>query len=212
MDPLWKCQREQDPNARGSLNHLRCVTRFTPYDVTNAVPLLEHKWVSRHTIPTTPSASVNTGFALAWRPSGVVKFSADVARRVARVLRSNFRRSTPPHSGERFPRRCRLTRSADIARINSEGKRERTPWFEARSVPTIFEYARVAVVVPKYNRNSVARNKVKRRLRELVRRELLPTLAPVDVVVRAIPSSYRATFEAMQTSMQDLARRLPTRA
>lgn len=79
-------------------------------------------------------------------------------------------------------------------------------------MPTIFEYARVAVVVPKYNRNSVARNKVKRRLRELVRRELLPTLAPVDVVVRAIPSSYRATFEAMQTSMQDLARRLPTRA
>lgn len=208
MGPLWKCQREEVPNVHTRLNDLRGVTRFTLHYVTNEVPDLEHKWVSRHTILTTPAACGNTGFALGWKQNGVVRCSADAARRVARALRSNFRRSTPAPSGQRFPRQCRLTRGADIARINSEGKRERTPWFEIRHLPTILGHARIAIVVPRFNRTAVARNRVKRRLRELVRRELLPSLTPVDVVVRATPSSYRATFDALQSSMRDLAGRL----
>jgi ribonuclease P protein component len=102
-----------------------------------------------------------------------------------------------------------LSRSADIARIHSEGKRERTPWFEVRALPTMLEHARIAIVVPRFNRSAVARNRVKRRLRELARRELLPALKPVDVVIRATPSSYRATFDTLRASMRDVARRLP---
>jgi len=51
--------------------------------------------------------------------------------------------------------------------------------------------------VPKYSHNSVERNLVKRRLREIVRQDMLPKLAlvpAVDVVVRALPSAYRASF------------------
>ena len=36
MGQLWKCQREQVPNAHARLNDLRCVTRFTLHYVTNA--------------------------------------------------------------------------------------------------------------------------------------------------------------------------------
>jgi ribonuclease P protein component len=209
MGPMWKCQRDQVPNARARLNDLRSVTRFTLHDVTKAVSDLEHKWVSQHTILTTPAVFESTGFERGWKQNGVVRSSVDVARRDARVLRSNFRQSTPAPSGERFPRHCRLTRSADIARINSEGKRERTPWFEVRALPTMLEHARIAIVVPRFNRTAAARNRVKRRLRELARRELLPSLKPVDVVIRATPSSYRATFDTLRTSMRDLAQRLP---
>jgi ribonuclease P protein component len=46
--------------------------------------------------------------------------------------------------------------------------------------------------VPKYSHNSVDRNRVKRRLREIVRLEVLPALPNVDVVVRALPSAYGA--------------------
>jgi ribonuclease P protein component len=75
-------------------------------------------------------------------------------------------------------------------------------------LPTVLSHPRIAVVVPRFNRTAVARNRVKRRLRELVRRELLPGLTPVDAVVRATPSSYRATFDALQAAMRDIARRL----
>ena len=46
--------------------------------------------------------------------------------------------------------------------------------------------------MPKYSHNSVDRNRVKRRLREIVRLDVLPALPNVDVVVRALPSAYDA--------------------
>ncbi len=48
--------------------------------------------------------------------------------------------------------------------------------------------------MPKYSHSSVERNLVKRRLREIVRQDVLPSLRSVDVVVRALPSAYRASF------------------
>lgn len=47
--------------------------------------------------------------------------------------------------------------------------------------------SRVGFVVSKQVGNAVVRNRVKRRLRHLVRE--LPTPAPVDAVVRALPSA-----------------------
>lgn len=64
----------------------------------------------------------------------------------------------------------------------------------------------MAIVVPKYGATAVARNLVKRRLRELVRRELLPTLKPQDMVVRATPLAYRVPFETLQAGVRDVAR------
>jgi len=48
--------------------------------------------------------------------------------------------------------------------------------------------------VPKYSRTSVARNRLKRRLREIVRTELLPYLPAGDLVVRARREAYEASF------------------
>jgi ribonuclease P protein component len=79
-------------------------------------------------------------------------------------------------------------------------------------LPTVLGHPRVAVVVPRFNRTAVARNRVKRRLRELVRRELLPTMAPVDMVIRASASSYRATFDALRSAMLEIARRFASAA
>jgi hypothetical protein len=41
------------------------------------------QWVSLHTDPVINGASELTGFGLGWKQSGVVKFLADGARRVA---------------------------------------------------------------------------------------------------------------------------------
>ncbi len=56
---------------------------------------------------------------------------------------------------------------------------------------------RVGLIVPKHRQTAVARNRLKRRLRELARTQLLPTDLPIDVVVRARPEAYRVAFDAL---------------
>jgi ribonuclease P protein component len=46
--------------------------------------------------------------------------------------------------------------------------------------------------VPKYSHSAVDRNRVKRRLREIVRLDMLSALPSIDLVVRALPSAYAA--------------------
>jgi ribonuclease P protein component len=72
----------------------------------------------------------------------------------------------------------------------------------------------VGIVVPRYSGSAVDRNRLKRRLRELVRTRLLPLALSVDVVVRARPNAYTASFGALETdvthTMVELARLFPT--
>jgi ribonuclease P protein component len=53
---------------------------------------------------------------------------------------------------------------------------------------------RIGLVVPRFRHSAVARNRLKRRLRELSRTRLLPTDVAADVVIRIRPDAYRATF------------------
>jgi ribonuclease P protein component len=56
---------------------------------------------------------------------------------------------------------------------------------------------RVGLVVPRFKHSAVARNRLKRRLRELTRIRLLPTDLPADVVLRIRPEAYDATFDIL---------------
>ena len=51
--------------------------------------------------------------------------------------------------------------------------------------------------MPKYGRTAVERNRLKRQLREIVRTQLLATLPPVDVVIKAHLSAYEASFSML---------------
>lgn len=77
------------------------------------------------------------------------------------------------------------------------GKRLRTTHLEVRAVASPLGRCRVGIVVPKHKRTAVERNRLKRRLRELVRLMLLPGAPAVDVVIRARRETYEATFEAL---------------
>ena len=63
-------------------------------------------------------------------------------------------------------------------------------------------------MVPKYGHSSVERNKLKRRLRELARRQLLTLAASCDVLVRARRQAYQATFERLQGDIDVVAAQL----
>ena len=64
----------------------------------------------------------------------------------------------------------------------------------------------------KYGHSSVERNRVKRRLRELTRRELLGTLRQLrpcaDVVIRAKREVYDAPMARLQSELTDLGTRI----
>lgn len=83
----------------------------------------------------------------------------------------------------------------------------RTASLEVRTTASLHALSRVGLIVPRYRHSAVARNLVKRRLRELIRLELLPALAtnmPRDLVIRALPVAYTRSWEALQREVQHL--------
>ena len=79
---------------------------------------------------------------------------------------------------------------------------------ELRVAASPLSFARVGFIVPKHAQNSVARNRLKRRLRELVRLTVLPSLAPQDVVIRTLPTAYAQPWIALRRDVAQLALRL----
>ena len=97
--------------------------------------------------------------------------------------------------------------------MRREGKRIRTEHLELRAAASLLPYARVGFVVPKYKRSGVARNQLKRRLREIVRTRVLPALPPGDVVIRPHPNAYDTSFDQLVAELAgavDRARRALT--
>lgn len=87
----------------------------------------------------------------------------------------------------------------------------RTASLDVRAVASLRVLARVGVVVPRYGHSAVDRNRLKRRLRELIRVELLPLLSAVDLVLRTVPRAYDRDFETLRSEIRKLGDQL-TRA
>jgi ribonuclease P protein component len=79
---------------------------------------------------------------------------------------------------------------------------------DIRAIASPLGYPRVGIVVPRYSGSAVDRNRLKRRLRELVRTRLLATIPLVDVVIRARPEAYAASFSALETDISRAAMQL----
>ncbi len=84
----------------------------------------------------------------------------------------------------------------------------RSDSIDVRTLASPLTYPRVGIVVPRFRHTVVERNRVRRRLRELVRTLLLPTLRPQDVLLRAEPASYSLSFGELQREVEQIAERL----
>jgi ribonuclease P protein component len=128
---------------------------------------------------------------------------------------------SPPSAGEplgttpaarrpfAFPRERRVTRGPELDAVRQRGKRVRVEHLDVRFLPT--STTRAGVVVPRHKHSAVDRNRLKRRLRELVRTRLLPTLPPgagCDVVIRARVEAYGDSFEALGSQIDRAAREI----
>jgi len=59
-------------------------------------------------------------------------------------------------------------------------------------------HPRLGLIVPKFQATAVARNRLRRRLREIWRRELQKAVPAWDMVIRARRDAYAARFEALR--------------
>jgi len=66
----------------------------------------------------------------------------------------------------------------------------------------------LGIVVPRFQQTAVARNRLRRRLREVLRRGPLRALPPVDLVVRAKRTAYAASFAALRAELTEAAGRI----
>ena len=114
-----------------------------------------------------------------------------------------------------LPRTARITASGEIRALFRRGKRKRTRHLDVFVSSSPVPYSRLGLVVPKHRRTAVLRNRLKRRLREAGRRELLPTLARAgvarDVMLRARPEAYDASFEDLRAEVAAVAEELCSR-
>lgn len=110
-------------------------------------------------------------------------------------------------AGERFPERARLRRGEDIRRVFRRGRRVRRGELEVFSAPCSVRppRPRLGFVVPRHGRTVAERNRLKRRLREVARREWLPDALARgddrDVVVRTRPGAYERSYRALRSSL-----------
>jgi ribonuclease P protein component len=115
----------------------------------------------------------------------------------------------------RFPPEARITASEEIRALFRRGKRKRTRHLDVFVSASPVSRSRWGVVVPKHKQKIVRRNLVKRRLREIGRTEMLPRLdasgRPLDLLVRARPEAYQASFEALREELVQLREELCSR-
>jgi ribonuclease P protein component len=108
----------------------------------------------------------------------------------------------------RFPAARRLKLSRDFARVRAEGHTVRGGLLTVGALPVIDETAfRVGLVTSKRVGGALVRNRVRRRLREIVRRNQHALGSGLWLVVIARPAAASATFAALEDEWLRLVER-----
>jgi ribonuclease P protein component len=62
-------------------------------------------------------------------------------------------------------------------------------------------HPRMGLIVPKFQFNAVARNRLRRRLKEIWRREIRPVQPSWDLIIRTRREAYSASFDALKLQL-----------
>jgi ribonuclease P protein component len=108
---------------------------------------------------------------------------------------------------ERLGRDRRLGGADEYRRVLGSGRRQRLRYLDIAWVEKEAGHPRLGLVVPRFQFTAVARNRLRRRLKEAWRRRVAPGLPPVDVIVRARREAYAAPFPELARSLTGWAGR-----
>ena len=101
--------------------------------------------------------------------------------------------------GESYRPRERIRKKKDFFYLYHKGIFARGKYFNLIYLPNNLSYSRMAVVASKKIGNAVERNRVRRRIRELFRRNKDLLKLPVDMIVTTKKGVCDASWENMQT-------------
>ena len=101
-------------------------------------------------------------------------------------------------------RRCRLTHSADFARVREQGRSWAHPLLVLSAGRNELGCTLFGFIVSRRVGNAVVRNRVRRRLREVVRRHQGDFASGWDVVLVARAPIVRADFAEIERALQQL--------
>jgi ribonuclease P protein component len=114
--------------------------------------------------------------------------------------------------GSGFPRSSRIRKGNEIRSLLQRGKRTRTSHLDVFHAVAPVPHPRWGLIVPKHGRAIVERNKLKRRLREIGRIDILPELrkrsCPLDVLVRARREAYGASYHVLRDQLTEVTESL----
>ncbi len=106
----------------------------------------------------------------------------------------------------------RLTRPRDIRALFRRGRRKKTFHLDVFFLSSPGDRARLGLVVPKHGRRAVDRNRLKRRLKEIGRLDVIPRLKnegqPVDMLIRARREAYEASYEQLRMELVEITEEL----
>jgi ribonuclease P protein component len=106
-----------------------------------------------------------------------------------------------------FGRNQRLTRAAEFSRIKLEGRTHRGALLMIGTLPSEEERLRAGFVTSKRIGNAVIRNRVRRRLREIVRLHQHQISRGFWIVTIARPAAAKASYAALEHEWLRLAER-----
>jgi len=86
----------------------------------------------------------------------------------------------------------------DIEGVRRRGRKLQTPNLDVRFAASTQGGPRVGVIVPKHKHSAIDRNRLRRRLRELIRLELLPSVVRGDALIRAKSEAYELSFDGLR--------------
>ena len=89
-----------------------------------------------------------------------------------------------------------------IRTVMRSGRRSRTRALEFYWQPNHVGHPRLGLVVPRFRATAVARNRLRRRLREILRRRIAPRMPPLDFVVRTRAKAYEARFTGLAADLE----------
>ncbi|HET9604028.1 MAG TPA: ribonuclease P protein component [Gemmatimonadales bacterium] len=104
-------------------------------------------------------------------------------------------------ASEGLARAARLGRAADIRRCLAKGRRRRFEHLEMIWADNETGHPRLGLIVPKFGANAVARNRLRRRLKEIWRREVQPVQPAWDLIIRIRREAYSQSFAELRRQL-----------